>query len=92
MGTRPFEQEDGGCHPTTPMTSPLVRLDPGRGLDFLSFAVPTITGEIRRRFGDHTWPRCVPRRHKDIQVEMNIAIGPLTLELGRAPRPSCATS
>ena len=64
------------------------RFDPGRGLDFLSFAVPTITGEIRRHFRDRTWPLHVPRRLKDIQVRMNTAIGPLTQELGRAPRPS----
>jgi RNA polymerase sigma-B factor len=64
------------------------RFDPHRGLDFLSFAVPTITGEIRRHFRDHTWAMRVPRRLKDIQSTMNAAIGPLTQELGRAPRPS----
>jgi RNA polymerase sigma-B factor len=64
------------------------RFDPERGLDFLSFAVPTITGEIRRHFRDHTWAMRVPRRLKDIQTSMSAAVGPLTQELGRAPRPS----
>jgi RNA polymerase sigma-B factor len=64
------------------------RFDPHRGLDFLSFAVPTITGEIRRHFRDHTWAMRVPRRLKDIQSTMTTAIGPLAQELGRAPRPS----
>ena len=64
------------------------RFDPGRGLDFLSFAVPTITGEIRRHFRDRTWSMRVPRRLKDIQAAMSTAIGPLSQELGRAPRPT----
>jgi RNA polymerase sigma-B factor len=64
------------------------RFDPGRGLDFLSFAVPTITGSIRRHFRDHAWSMRVPRRLKDIQSSLNGAIGPLAQELKRAPRPS----
>lgn len=64
------------------------RFEPARGIDFLSFAVPTITGEIRRHFRDHTWAMRVPRRLKDLQSTMNSAIGPLSQELGRAPRPS----
>ncbi len=64
------------------------RFDPHRGLDFLSFAVPTITGEIRRHFRDHTWAMRVPRRLKDIQSTMSAAVGPLSQELGHAPRPS----
>ena len=38
------------------------RFEPGRGLDFLSFAVPTITGEVRRHFRDRTNAIGVPRR------------------------------
>jgi RNA polymerase sigma-B factor len=64
------------------------RFDPGRGLNFLSFAVPTITGEIRRHFRDRTWPMRVPRRLKDIQATMSAVVGPLSQELGRAPRPT----
>jgi RNA polymerase sigma-B factor len=64
------------------------RFDPGRGLDFLSFAVPTITGEIRRHFRDRTWAMRVPRRLKDIQIAISRAVDPLSQELGRAPRPT----
>lgn len=64
------------------------RFDPERGLDFLSFAVPTITGSIRRHFRDHAWSMRVPRRLKDIQSSISSAIGPLSQELRRAPRPS----
>ena len=64
------------------------RFDPTRGIDFLSFAVPTITGEIRRHFRDRTWSMRVPRRLKDLQAAISGAVGPLSQELGRAPRPS----
>lgn len=66
----------------------LTRFDPDRGADFLSFAVPTITGEIRRHFRDRTWAMRVPRRLKDLQVPIRDAVGALTTSLGRAPRPS----
>ena len=38
------------------------RFDPTRGIDFLSFAVPTITGEVLRHFRDRTAAVRVPRR------------------------------
>ncbi|MFJ4681955.1 SigB/SigF/SigG family RNA polymerase sigma factor [Streptomyces sp. NPDC091377] len=40
--------------------------DPGRGA-FESYAVPTITGEVRRHFRDHTWTVRVPRRTQDLR-------------------------
>lgn len=64
------------------------RFEPDRGVDFLAYAIPTITGEIRRHFRDRTWAMRVPRRLKDLQGTINAAIGPLSQELGRAPRPS----
>jgi RNA polymerase sigma-B factor len=64
------------------------RFDPSHGSDFLSYAVPTITGEIRRHFRDRTWAMRVPRRLKDLQSTISGAVGPLSQELGRAPRPS----
>ncbi|MHA6782882.1 RNA polymerase sigma factor SigF [Pseudonocardia saturnea] len=64
------------------------RFDPAHGSDFLSYAVPTITGEIRRHFRDRTWAMRVPRRLKDLQSTIAGAVGPLSQELGRAPRPS----
>jgi RNA polymerase sigma-B factor len=35
---------------------------------FLAFAVPTVTGEIRKHFRDRTWSMRVPRRMKDLQA------------------------
>jgi RNA polymerase sigma-B factor len=64
------------------------RFSPDRGVDFLSYAVPTITGEVRRHFRDRTWSMRVPRRLKEMQSAINSAVGPLSQELGRAPKPS----
>lgn len=64
------------------------RFDPGRGVDFLSYAVPTITGEVRRHFRDRTWAMRVPRRLKELQSAIDAGVAGLVQELGRAPRPS----
>jgi RNA polymerase sigma-B factor len=64
------------------------RFEPNRGSDFVSFAVPTITGEIRRYFRDHAWSIRVPRRLKDLHLAVRGAVGELSQQLGRAPRPS----
>ncbi|WP_231744886.1 MULTISPECIES: SigB/SigF/SigG family RNA polymerase sigma factor [Mycobacteriaceae] len=60
------------------------RYDPGKG-PFLGYAVPTIMGEVRRHFRDHTWVMHVPRRIKDTRQRVCAAIGPMSQRLGRAP-------
>ncbi len=55
---------------------------------FLGFAVPTVTGEIRRHFRDRTWSMRVPRRMKDLQGPIREATATLSRDLQRAPRPS----
>lgn len=64
------------------------RFEPARGSDFLSFAVPTITGEVRRHFRDHGWSIRVPRRLKDLRVALGSAISELSQRNGRAPTAS----
>jgi RNA polymerase sigma-B factor len=64
------------------------RFDPARGSDFLSFAVPTITGEVRRYFRDTTWSVRVPRRLKELHAAITAKTAQLSQHLGRAPRPS----
>jgi RNA polymerase sigma-B factor len=64
------------------------RFQPDRGSDFFSFAVPTISGEVRRHFRDQGWSMRVPRRLKDLHVSINSAVSELSQDLGRAPRPS----
>jgi len=64
------------------------RFDPHRGTDFLSFAVPTITGEVRRHFRDTGWSVRVPRRLQELHQSISHTVAELGNELGRAPRPS----
>lgn len=63
------------------------RFDPERGTDFVSFAVPTIMGEVRRYFRDSTWMISVPRRLKELNRTISRTVATLTSELGHAPRP-----
>lgn len=64
------------------------RFDPARGTEFLPFAVPTITGEIRKYFRDHCWAMRVPRRLQELRGAVNDAAARLSQQLGRAPKPS----
>jgi RNA polymerase sigma-B factor len=64
------------------------RFDPGKGSDFLSFAVPTIMGEVRRHFRDTAWSMRVPRGLKDLQQTLTKASSTLAHDLGRSPTPS----
>ena len=61
------------------------RFDASRGTSFSSYAVPTISGELRRHFRDHTWALRVPRDLQELAVKVGKAEGRLQLELGRAP-------
>ncbi|MBH0774888.1 RNA polymerase sigma factor SigF [Nocardia bovistercoris] len=61
------------------------RFDVARGSNFLSFAVPTIMGEVRRYFRDHTWAMRVPRRIKETHLRIGAAIDTLSQTLGRSP-------
>ena len=61
------------------------RFDAGRGADFVSFAVPTIMGEVRRHFRDTGWAVRVPRRMKELHLSLNAAVGRLSQKLGRPP-------
>lgn len=62
------------------------RFDVSRGSSFLSFAVPTIMGEVRRHFRDNTWSVRVPRRVKELQLNLGPTIEILSQRLGRVPR------
>ncbi|PKV98495.1 RNA polymerase sigma factor SigF [Nocardia fluminea] len=61
------------------------RFDVSRGSSFLSYAVPTIMGEVRRHFRDRTWAVHVPRRLKELQVRIGPATEELSQRLGRVP-------
>ncbi len=61
------------------------RFDVDRGVDFSSYAVPTIVGEIRRHFRDKAWAMHVPRRLKELSLRLSRVLDELTTELGRSP-------
>lgn len=58
------------------------------GSDFVSFAVPTIMGEVRRHFRDNSWSVKVPRRLKELHLRLGTATADLSQRLGRAPSAS----
>jgi RNA polymerase sigma factor, sigma-70 family/RNA polymerase sigma-70 factor, sigma-B/F/G subfamily len=61
------------------------RFDPERGLAFTTFAVPTITGEIKRHFRDRAWATRVPRGLQERALRLTRAVQDLSHELGRSP-------
>jgi len=64
------------------------RFDPERGTEFVSFAVPTVMGEVRRHFRDAGWALRVPRRTKELHVAIGKVTGVLSQQLGRSPTPT----
>lgn len=59
--------------------------DPSRGLKFSTFAIPTISGEIRRYFRDKMWGMRVPRRMQELYVVIQNRAEELTQKLDRSP-------
>jgi RNA polymerase sigma-B factor len=70
------------------LTKAAHRFDPDRGHDFMSFAVPTIRGEVRRHFRDCGWMVRPPRRVQELQARIVHAQDELLAAHGRAPRPT----
>ncbi|MEU5507554.1 SigB/SigF/SigG family RNA polymerase sigma factor [Streptomyces fungicidicus] len=64
------------------------RFDPSRGA-FESYAVPTITGEVKRHFRDRMWALRVPRRVQELRNKVRVARRELTQSPG-SPEPSVA--
>jgi RNA polymerase sigma-B factor len=62
------------------------RFDPDQGVPFGAYATPTIMGELRRYFRDHTWGVHVSRRAKDLRPAVNATSEALSKELQRSPR------
>ena len=67
------------------LVNAVVRFDVDAGSDFVSFAVPTIMGEVRRHFRDNSWSVKVPRRLKELHLRLGTATAELSQRLGRAP-------
>ncbi|WP_405679523.1 MULTISPECIES: RNA polymerase sigma factor SigF [unclassified Streptomyces] len=61
------------------------RFDPDRGVQFPTFAMPTVVGEIKRYFRDNVRTVHVPRRLHELWVQVNAATEDLTTLHGRTP-------
>ena len=61
------------------------RFDLERGVEFSTYATPTIVGEIKRHFRDKGWAVRVPRRLQELKLSLTKAIGELAQREGRAP-------
>ncbi len=61
------------------------RFDLARGVEFSTYATPTIVGEIKRHFRDKGWAVRVPRRLQELKLALTKAIGDLAQREGRAP-------
>lgn len=67
------------------LTKAVMRFDAGLRNDLLTYAVPTIRGELQRYFRDQGWTVRPPRRVQELQWRVNHAISDLGQELGREP-------
>ena len=63
------------------------RFDTDRGVEFSTYATPTIIGEIKRYFRDKGWAIRVPRRLQELRMQIGTATAELTQKLGRSPTP-----
>ena len=61
------------------------RFDPGRGVEFSTFATRTILGELKRHFRDKGWFVRAPRRVQELYLQVGQIVGTLTQEQGRPP-------
>lgn len=59
--------------------------DSTRGVEFSSYATPTILGEIKRHFRDHAWAIRVPRGLQELQARVVACTDELTARLHRSP-------
>ena len=63
------------------------RFETDRGVEFSTYATPTIIGEIKRYFRDKGWAIRVPRRLQELRMQITATTAELTQKLGRSPTP-----
>ncbi|WP_017537503.1 SigB/SigF/SigG family RNA polymerase sigma factor [Nocardiopsis halophila] len=67
------------------LTRAVAYYDPDYGKPFLSYLLPTVTGELKRHFRDNTWDVRVPRKHQEKRGELNRFTVEFAQEHGRSP-------
>ncbi len=64
------------------------RFDLERGVEFSTYATPTIVGEIKRHFRDKGWAIRVPRRLQELRQQISAVTSEMSQQLGRSPTPT----
>ncbi|MCD2466484.1 MULTISPECIES: RNA polymerase sigma factor SigF [unclassified Streptomyces] len=85
FGTRSEPMEDIVQVGTIGLIKAIDRFELTRGVEFPTFAMPTIIGEIKRFFRDTSWSVHVPRRLQELRLELAKAGDALSQRLDRAP-------
>ena len=67
------------------LISAIDRFDPKKGGSFITYAIPTIVGEIKRYFRDQTWVLKAPRKLRDLGLNLKKLRHDLEQKLGRSP-------
>ena len=79
------EQEDILQVAALALVKAIDRYDPSYGTAFSSFAIPTISGELKRFFRDASWGMRVPRALQELSLSVEAAIAEIEPSLGRPP-------
>ncbi|MER5207867.1 RNA polymerase sigma factor SigF [Streptomyces sp. NPDC002825] len=85
FGTRSEPMEDIVQVGTIGLIKAIDRFELARGVEFPTFAMPTIIGEIKRFFRDTSWSVHVPRRLQELRLDLARAGDALAQRLDRAP-------
>ncbi|PAZ11390.1 B/F/G family RNA polymerase sigma-70 factor [Streptomyces sp. SA15] len=85
MGVRGESYDDVIQVGTIGLIKAINRFDLHRGVEFPTFAMPTIIGEIKRHFRDSSWAVHVPRRLQELRLDLTKAVTHLEQTHGRAP-------
>jgi len=85
FGQRGTESEDRCQVARMGLVKAVDRFDPSTNYRFSTFATPTILGEIKRYFRDHSRAMHVPRSVQELVVQVERATREMTRQLGRGP-------
>ncbi len=85
FGNRSEQMEDILQVGTIGLIKAIDRFDADYGVEFVTFAMPTIVGEIKRFFRDTSWSVRVPRRLQELRLSLAKTTDRLEAELGRTP-------